>query len=162
MSLVHYRVISDREEVDLVNGVLYIKYQAQQLPGQGMIIKEPKTESSKRSIELPGKVLVCLKTLYAAGPKTGLVFQTSNGTPFSQRNLLRHFHATLEKAGLPKVTFHSLRHFTATSLLQQGVHPKLVQSLLGHSTISLTMDTYSHVIKGMGKEAADKMNDLLQ
>src|SRR5512139_579335 len=77
------------------------------------------------------------------------LIQTRNGTPFNQRNLLRHIHETLDRASLPSVTFHSLQHFTATALLQKCVHPTLVQSLLGHSSIGLTMDTYSHVMPGV-------------
>lgn len=150
------------EDVDLEHGIITVRHQAQELRGEGMIIKEPKTDSSKRPIELTEKALDCLQDL--AQGKTnlsGLVFHTSNNTPFSQRNLIRHFHQSLDKAQLPRVKFHSLRHFTATALLQRGVHPKLVQSLLGHSTIGLTLDTYSHVIPGINRETTEKMNDIL-
>jgi integrase len=149
------------EDVNLETGVITVRHQAQEIPGQGMIIKEPKTETSKRPIELPTKALDCLRQLDRSSSHVGLVFKTSNNTPFSQRNLIRHFHQSLKKADLPWVKFHSLRHFTATSLLQRGVHPKLVQSLLGHSTIGLTLDTYSHVIPGINREATEKMNDIL-
>ncbi len=72
------------------------------------------------------------------------------GTPLGARNLQRHFKAALERAGLPKTTrFHDLRHTCATLLLRQGVHAKYVQELLGHASISITLDTYSHVIEGM-------------
>lgn len=150
------------EDVDLTHGVVVVRHIAQEIRGQGMIIKEPKTDSSKRPIDLLTKALNTLRERYAASDtKTGLVFQTKNHTPFSQRNLIRHFHQSLEKAELPSVKFHSLRHFTVTSLLQRGVHPKLVQTLLGHSQISITMDTYSHVIPGINKETSERMNDIL-
>jgi integrase len=74
-----------------------------------------------------------------------------------------HFHAQwfkplLAKAGLPNIRFHDLRHTSATILLAEGEHPKVVQERLGHSQISTTMDIYSHVLPGMQKAAADRMN----
>lgn len=150
------------EDVNLESGVLIVCHIAQEIRGQGMIIKEPKTDSSRRPIDLPEKAWTTLREVYATSDtKNGLVFHTKNHTPISQRNLIRHFHAALKKADLPWVKFHSLRHFTATSLLQRGVHPKLVQALLGHSQISITMDTYSHVIPGINKETSQRMNDIL-
>ena len=86
------------------------------------------------------------------------MFKTSTGNPVSQRNLTRHFHSALETVGLPKIRFHDLRHTAATLLLQANVHPKVVQEMLGHSTIVLTLDTYSHVIPSMQDEAADEMD----
>ena len=77
------------------------------------------------------------------------------------RNLFRHFKGVLVKAGLPEIRFHDLRHTAATLMLQQGVHPKVVQERLGHSSISLTLDTYSHVIPSMQQEAAEKMDEIL-
>ncbi len=65
------------------------------------------------------------------------------------------------KAELPDVAFHALRHTNATLLLLQGVHPKIVAERLGHSTVSMTMDIYSHVLPRMGKAAADKLEALL-
>ena len=67
----------------------------------------------------------------------------------------------LKRAGLPMIRFHDLRHTAATLLLAQGVHPKIVQERLGHSQISLTLDTYSHILPGMGREAASKLDALL-
>ncbi len=61
---------------------------------------------------------------------------------------------------LPDITFHDLRHTHATLLLEQGVHPKIVQERLGHSTISMTLDTYSHVLPNIHQEAANKMDDI--
>ncbi len=75
-------------------------------------------------------------------------------------NLLRLFKALLKRAALPPVRFHDLRHTAATLMLVQGVHPKVVQEMLGHSSISLTLDTYSHVIPTMQRDAANKMDAL--
>jgi integrase len=67
----------------------------------------------------------------------------------------------LKKAELPDVRFHDLRHTAATLMLQQGIHPKVVQERLGHSDISMTLNTYSHVMPGMQDEAAGKLDELL-
>lgn len=64
-------------------------------------------------------------------------------------------------AGLPRIRFHSLRHTAASVLLAQGVHPRVVMELLGHSTMTLTMNTYSHVIPALEREAVDRMNAAL-
>jgi integrase len=73
----------------------------------------------------------------------------------------RSFAPLLKRAGLPHIRFHDLRHTCATLLLSKGVHPKFVQELLGHATIAITLDTYSHVLPGMGGEAAIAMEDAL-
>jgi integrase len=78
------------------------------------------------------------------------------------RNLFRQFKGLLERAGLPDIRFHDLRHTAATLMFEQDVHPKVVQERLGHSTITLTLDTYSHVLPSMQEDAADKMDTLLQ
>ena len=90
-----------------------------------------------------------------------LVFATAAGTPIHPRNLVRHFHRTLEKACLSKKRFHDLRHTCASLLLEQGVQPRVVMEILGHSQISLTMDTYSHVIPALTREAASHMDAIL-
>ena len=69
-------------------------------------------------------------------------------------------HRALDAAGLPRVRVHDLRHTAATLLLGQGVHPKVVQELLGHSSVTLTLDTYSHVLPGLHADAAARMDAL--
>jgi integrase len=75
--------------------------------------------------------------------------------------ITRSFKPLLRRAGLPDIRFHDLRHTCATLLLGRGVHAKLVQELLGHSTIAVTLDTYSHVLPGMDDRLADMMDDAL-
>ncbi len=85
------------------------------------------------------------------------VFCTSIGTHIHPTtDMLEQLNALLEKADLPHIRFHDLRHSAATLLLSQGVHPKVVQELLGHSTINMTMDVYSHVLPSMQQEAINK------
>ena len=94
----------------------------------------------------------------------GLVFASEAGTLINPTNLRkRHFASLLKRAGLPADTrFHDLRHTCATLLLGKGVHPKFVQELLGHANIAITLDTYSHVIPGMGDATARAMEDALE
>jgi integrase len=92
----------------------------------------------------------------------GLVFPSEVGTPMSGRNLYRAFKIRVKRAALPQtLRFHDLRHTCATLLLRQGVNPKFVQELLGHSDISLTLNTYSHVLPDMGDAAAGGMDAAL-
>ena len=100
----------------------------------------------------------------AAGPlwhDNDLVFPTLTGTTSGTNLLGRHFKPLLKRAELPPVRFHDLRHTCATILLMAGKHPKFVQELLGHASISITLDTYSHVIEGMDGGLADAMDDAL-
>ena len=83
-------------------------------------------------------------------------------TPLNRHNLSqRSFKPLLQRAELPQIRFHDLRHTCATILLSRGQHPKLVQELLGHATIAITLDTYSHVLPGMGDGLADAMGEAL-
>lgn len=93
----------------------------------------------------------------------GLVFTSEIGTPLDAQNVVnRSFKPLLRRAGLPGIRFHDMRHTCATLLLAKGVHPKLVQTLLGHASIGITMDLYSHWAPAMGDQAAAAMEDVLQ
>src|SRR5690348_1274549 len=92
---------------------------------------------------------------------SGLVFMTPIGTAIDARNVTREFHALLKDAELPPVRFHDLRHTAATLLLAQGVDPRTIMETLGHSQISLTLNTYSHVLPALQNEAADKLDEIL-
>jgi integrase len=93
--------------------------------------------------------------------KNGLVFASTIGTPLDERNVRRAFNDILSDAKLPHMRIHDLRHTCATLLLVQGVHPKVVSELLGHSQISITLDTYSTVLPSVSRAAADEMNAVL-
>ena len=83
---------------------------------------------------------------------------SSLGTPLEPRNVTRQFKALLTAAKLPDMRLHDLRHSCATLLLAQGVNPRVVMETLGHSQVSLTLNTYSHVLPALQREAAAKMN----
>jgi integrase len=151
------------EDVDLERSVLHVRHALQVVVGQGLELTQPKTEKAKRTVALSDFAVEVIHE-YEKEVETpqGLMFATSSGKPVSPRNVLRHFHETLEKAGLPRMRFHDLRHTAASLLLKEQVHPKVVQEMLGHSTITLTLDTYSHVIPDIQQEAAEKMDSIFQ
>jgi len=92
---------------------------------------------------------------------SGLVFTSPIGTPLDPRNVTREFRSMLIAASVPLVRFHDLRHTAATLLLSQGVDPRTIMETLGHSQISLTLNTYSHVLPALQAAAADKLDAIL-
>lgn len=92
---------------------------------------------------------------------SGLVFTTAIGTALEPRSVIRGFRELLATAKLPAVRFHDLRHTAATLLLAQGVDPRTIMETLGHSQISLTLNTYSHVLPALQEEAAAKLDAIL-
>ena len=140
---------------------------------KGLVMSEPKTESSKRTIVIDDEVMNELKALKVKQSQEKLmagrsydnsdfVFCNAIGKPIEPRNLTRQFEALLKQANLPRIRFHDLRHSHATLLLMQNVQPKYVQDRLGHSTISTTMDTYSHILPSMQAEASEKVSQALK
>ncbi|HHY38460.1 MAG TPA: site-specific integrase, partial [Clostridia bacterium] len=93
---------------------------------------------------------------------TGFVCTSPDGKPLDPDWVTHAFKKVIEKLGITPVTFHGLRHTHATLLLTQNVHPKVVSERLGHSTVGMTLDTYSHVIPNMQKEAALKIDQILR
>ena len=81
--------------------------------------------------------------------------------PWTRVQLVMHLTKVMRKAGLPHIRLHDLRHTHASLLLQAGVHPKVVQERLGHSSIRVTLDTYSHVMGGLQEAAAQRFDDFL-
>lgn len=139
-----------------------------------LVFGEVKTEAGKRSIPLPASVLSELKAhkkrqqvdKLAAGElwtDSGLVFTTELGGVIEPRNFLRKFYQLLGKAGIEHINFHAAaRHSFATRLLEANEHPKVVQEMLGHASITLTLDTYSHVLPEIKQAAAAKLDYLFQ
>lgn len=161
-------------DMDLgAKGTLRVVRQLQRMrDGSGLKFTAPKSGKG-RAVRLPKRAVEALKAHRAHQAKEklragslygdeGLVFATEVGTPLEPSNIdRRSFKPLLEKASLPDIRFHDLRHTCATTLLKMGQHPKFVQDLLGHANISLTLDTYSHVLPGMGDGLADAMDDAL-
>ncbi len=150
------------EDVDLAGGYLQIRHVLQELPGQGRQLTTPKTYKSRRRIRIPEPALVVLREHLAAQKrKSGFVFVTGVGTPIGPRDLVKVFKAVLAQAGLPEIRFHDLRHLCATLHLMAGTNPAVVAQILGHSTVVLTLNTYSHILTPVQDEAAERMGKLL-
>jgi integrase len=142
------------QNINWIKGTITINKTIVEIKGKATITS-PKTKLSSRTIVLPSLVLDLLKE----NRKSSVwIFPSERGNPLSPRNLLRHFYSVLEKLDVPKIRFHDLRHTAATILLQKDVHPKKVQELLGHSSITLTLDTYSHIIPGVDNQVAEEMD----
>lgn len=149
------------EDCDMDNRVINVRHTVVNLKG-GPVIATPKTESSKRAVTLPTVAYEELKIhLEQLDRKQGLIFTTRSGRPISPRNLVRHFKSALVSAGLPEIRIHDLRHSHASLLLAAGVNPKVVQERLGHASITLTLQTYSHVIPSLQEEVAKRLDTIM-
>jgi integrase len=160
------------QDVDIENAVLSVRRTLTRRGGK-IAFGQPKTKKSRRSIRLTPQAVDALRAhlerqlrdmeiLGDHYQDQGLIFTTDTGAPINPSNLRqRSFTPLLKRAGLPHMRFHDLRHTCATLLLSRGVHPKFVQELLGHATIAITLDTYSHVIPSMGDATAKAMEDAL-
>ena len=160
------------QDVDLERGVAHVRRSLEQLRG-GLNFKQPKTAKSRRTIALPPLAVEGLrrhrlaqkKERLAIGPAyqdQDLICARLHGTPMDPSEVTAGFARLIAGLDLPKVRLHDLRHGHATHLLAQGIHPKVVSERLGHSTIGITLDTYSHVMPGMQEEAAQKLDDALR
>jgi integrase len=161
-------------DIDLEKGVIVVQRTLVAEKNGGSHFAQPKTDRGRRTIPLPPSVtrmLVEHKRRQAAeklkaGPaykNDDLVFATPTGEPLNLRNVVnRHFKPILEAAALPRsIRLYDLRHTCATLLLAQGEHPKIVSERLGHASITLTLDTYSHVLPTMQQQAAERLESAL-
>lgn len=160
------------QDLDLTKGLASIRRSMLRLTGQGFVFRETKTKKGKRQVALPSCLTLLLKKvkqkqnenkllLGSDYQDNDLVFCNKNGTPTDPDGISKRFKTLIEKVGFPGVRFHDLRHTHATLLLAEGIHPKIVQERLGHKTITLTLDTYSHVLPGLQEEAAAKLELML-
>jgi len=158
-------------DVDLEGKTVTISQALARVGGKLEFI-EPKSRQSRRTVPIHDGLVAALRNhrrrqfeeRLAAGSRWhdgGLVFTTGIGTPLEPRALNEDFERVVMAAGLRRIRLHDLRHSCATFLLAQGVHPRVVMELLGHSQISLTMETYSHVLPDAMREAIGRMEALL-
>jgi integrase len=157
-------------DVDLDARTLRVEV-ALRAAGGAMTRVESNPATRRRTLPLPAALVAAPK---AHGPRQNrdrlkvgaawqdwdLVFCTSVGTPIHPRYLTRMFEAQLTRARLPDLRFHDLRHSYASLLLAQNVHPRVVIETLGHNTIALTMNTYSHVLPQAQREAVGLLSGL--
>lgn len=146
-------------DIDLGAGQLSVRRTVKRVKGV-WVYEEPKTKSSRRLIELP---MGTVQALVGLQQDYELVFTNGLGEPINIYTVIEHhFKPVLKRIGLPKeVRLYDLRHTHAALLLLAGVHPKIVSERLGHSSIQITLDTYSHVLPTMQKETAAKLDAML-
>lgn len=152
-------------DVDIENKTLHI---VQALSHDGKeLTTELTTRNAGRKVAIPGEVATTLKKhksrqrgefliLGRSGNNDDLVVSTSLETPVIPRNLMRTFYRLIEKADVPKITFHELRHTHATLLLKENIHQKIVSERLGHADMRITLERYSHLLPDMQRDATDQ------
>jgi integrase len=162
------------QDVDLDGGVLHVRVALQRRLNVAPRLVEPKTRRSRRTLPLPAEVLAHLRAHRTRqleerlradrawqGDDWGLVFTTELGEPLDERMLRYWFKQQLKRAGLPHIRFHDLRHSCASLLVAQGVHPRVVMEILGHSEIGTTMNIYSHVVPDAMRQALAGLGGVL-
>lgn len=159
-------------DIDFDGGVLRVQRALQRQSGSGLVFVAPKTARSRRTLPLPAPLLSLLREHRAAQARarlragnlwrdSGCVFTNEIGGPIEPKADWAAFKALLRTAGLPDVRLHDLRHTAASLLLIQGVPARVVMEVLGHSQISLTMNTYSHVAPELQRDALSRMGHAL-
>jgi len=149
------------EDVDLAGRTIRVAQQLRRIPGEGLKFSEPKSRSSRRMVALTGIGVLALERQRERASRSELVFPNSAGKPWEPRALEAAFSRLIRRSGLPPVTFHGLRHSTATLLLHLHIPPKIVQEILGHTSISITSDLYQGRAEPLHREAMDALNNLL-
>jgi integrase len=160
------------DDIDLEGRTLQVRRTLTTAKG-GPVPSAPKTKGSRRTVRLSQMALEALTShldhqlgeIDRAGGlwcENGLIFASESGEPLSRQHVTAHrFKPLLKRAGLPEIRFHDLRHTCATLLLSKNVNPKVVSEMLGHASIAITLDTYSHVLPSMQESAAKAMEDAL-
>ncbi|PPA83846.1 hypothetical protein C4A75_14090 [Brevibacillus laterosporus] len=163
------------KHIDLETGTIEVKQSISSSVNGSAIITEPKTNKSKRKVNLPDSVchqlkeynLHCRKEklrLYDSwkGGNRFFVFFNAEGKSFYPESPYLWFRTFLKKHHLRYIRFHDLRHTTATILINQGVHAKLISERLGHPSISTTMNVYGHALQSADEEATNKFESIFQ
>lgn len=160
------------EDIDLDIGTLTVRRSMQRLVGKGLVFDEPKSRAGRRAIMLPNGLRDALRAHRAAQleerlaagsawQENGLLFAQVNGRPIDPGSDWKSWKALLALAGVRDARLHDARHTAATLLLQQGVPARVAMQILGHSQISLTLGTYSHVVPELAQEAAERIDRVL-
>lgn len=161
------------EDVDLGRGTLAVKRTLSRGAEGGYELRQPKTAAGRRSIALPKSVVASLQQhrvkqlegrlgMGAAYNDRGLVFANPLGEHLHPNTLALRFNRLIVQAGVPRIRIHDLRHTSATLMLANGEHPKIVQERLGHTDVSMTLNRYSHVTMDMQRDAANRLDTFME
>lgn len=161
------------DDIDEAAGVVRPTMQVQRIKGQGLVLRELKTQTSQKPLPLSDLVRTALRKQramvaemrLAAGPawrEHGLIFPSTVGTPQEPRNLTRAWHRLRRQIGMEWLGMHGLRHGLGSLLAAQGVHPRVAMELMRHSQFSLTMEIYTHVAPDLAREAVDEIDRILR
>ena len=161
----------ENNEIHIVHGLKrkqIFDESGQNVIGKETVVGDLKTVKSKRTIPMADSTARVLKQ-YKLQQRAfiipdvfpDMVFLTANGKPFDNGSVRKQYQRLLKSLGIPYRKFHALRHTYATRLLENNVHPKVAQELLGHSTCDITMSVYSHVLPEQMKEAVNKIKNII-
>ncbi|MFC1952870.1 tyrosine-type recombinase/integrase [Chloroflexota bacterium] len=161
------------QDIDLLLLHISVNRSLHQIKGGQTIFRQPKTEKSRRLVSLTPSTVSVLKEHQDVQnnlreslgiprlAEDDMVFCQYNGKPLLPNTVTHNWIKLVRRAGLTGIRFHDARHTHASLMLKQGVHPKIVQERLGHSSIQITLDTYSHVTPGLQQAAANKFDDMI-
>ena len=159
--------------IDLELATLSVVETIHQLRNGEYVVRQPKSKRGRRLIALSPSLAILLREHKAKQEldrmllgkpllPNDLVFSNPDGTPLRPNSITRRFKNLADSIGFNEVRLHDLRHTHATLMLQQGIHPKIVSERLGHSTVAITLDTYSHALPGLQEAAAQRFDEGLQ
>lgn len=160
------------QDVDFIYSQIYVSRSSHQLKDGSFIFTQPKSAKSRRTIALTPSTILMLREYHeeqklerdmTGNPLTDgdLVFSDIEGKPLRPNTITRAWTTLAAKCGLKVIRLHDARHTHASLMLKQGIHPKVVQERLGHSTIAMTLDIYSHVAPGIQQAAAESFDKVL-
>jgi integrase len=158
------------QDVDFTLSQIYVSRSLHQLKDGSFIFRSPKTAKGRRTVALPPSAILILNDhcdkqkleramLGIPLKDDDLVFSHMDGKPIHPNTITRAWTMLATRAGLKVIRFYDARHTHASLMLKQGIHPKIVQERLGHSTIAITLDTYSHVSPGLQEAAAQRFDE---
>ena len=153
------------KDIDFSNNIISVVRTSQYLAGQGIITKEPKTETSKRTLTILETYKVYqAEDIKKCGDKwneTDRLFTAWNGEPMHPDSVCKWFTKFIEKNKLPKISFHSLRHTNATILINKGINIRAVSARLGHANPTTTLNIYTHALQSIDIAAANVLENTL-
>ena len=161
------------QDIDFIYSQIYVNRSLHQLKDGSFIFTQPKSAKSSRTIALTPSTMLMLKEYQekqrlerdmSGNPltDTDLAFSNLEGEPLRPNTITRAWTTLTANCGLKRIRLHDARHTHASLMLKQGIHPKVVQERLGHSSIQMTIDTYSHVAPGIQEAAANRFDEILK